>query len=150
MVKKRFGEMLLEAGVIRLDQLSTALAYQKRWGGKIASVLVEMGIVNEKTVAPFLERQVGWKCITLDDFRLSPEVLNLVKPDIIKKYHIIPLNLEKKTLTIAISDPADCKTIDELAFLLGLKIKTLLAVEYSINKVIYNYYSGGSSQKIKG
>lgn len=138
--RKKLGQLLLESNTLRVDQLQMALEHQRRWGGKLASVLIEMGIIDEKTVAPFLEEQTGWKCIPLENMRIAPEVITMLKPETVKKYHIIPLYLEKKTLTIATANPVDYKTFDELSFLSGLTIKPMLAVESSIHKAINSHY----------
>ena len=140
--KKRIGEMLVEAGLITELQLSSALGEQKQWGGKLASVIVSMGFVDEKAIASVLEKQLGQSCISLDDREIPPEVLKRVKLDIAKKYCIIPLDFDKGTLTMAMSDPTDLNTTDELSFILGVKIKPVLAIESGIRNAIAMHYEG--------
>src|SRR4030066_552331 len=139
--KKRIGEILKEAGLIDEFQLATALGRQKEWGGRLASILINMGFVDEESVASVLEKQLGQKCLSLDNKEIPPEALNTIKPDIVKKYCIMPIESDQKTLTIATSDPTDLKAIDELEFTLGTRIKPLLALEYSIKKAITQHYS---------
>lgn len=140
--KKRLGEMLIDAGVIDEIQLSSALGYQKQWGGHIGSILITMGVVSEKTIASVLEQQTGIKCISLDGMEVSPDVLNTVKKDTAKKYDIFPLKLAGKTLTIATSDPTDLKTLDDLSFVLGFRVTPLLALESDIKRAIALHYEG--------
>ena len=140
--KKRIGEILKEAGLIDEFQLATALGRQKEWGGRLASILINMGFVDEESVASVLEKQLGQKCLSLDNKEILPEALNTIKPDIVKKYCIMPIEFDQKTLTIATSDPTDLKTIDELSFILGVRIKPVLALESSIKRAITRHYAG--------
>jgi type IV pilus assembly protein PilB len=138
--KKRLGEMLLETGAIDELQQIVALGEQKRWGGKLGSVLIHLGFVNENSIASVLEKQFRQKCISLKHKEIPQDVISMVRPDIAKQYCIMPLSLDKRTLTIAITDPNDLGTIDDLAFMLGLNIKPLLAIEYDIKNAIFRYY----------
>lgn len=140
--KKRFGEILIEAGLINELQLSVALGEQKRWGGRLGSVIVKMGFASEEAIASVLEKQLGQPCISLDERQIPPEVLKRVKVEIARRYCIIPLEFDKGALTVATSDPTDLRTVDELSFVLGLKVKPVLAIETGIKKAIARHYEG--------
>jgi type IV pilus assembly protein PilB len=144
--KKKLGEILLEAKVVRADQLNMALEQQKRWGGRLASILVEMGSVDEKTIAAVLEEQMGYKCIALHDVQVPPEVLKMVSCEKVQKYHILPLSFEHGRLTIAISDPTDIETIDEISFSLGVDVDPVCASESGIADAIHKFYGKKSSR----
>jgi type II secretory ATPase GspE/PulE/Tfp pilus assembly ATPase PilB-like protein len=140
--KKKIGEILLEEGLIDQFQLNSAIGNQKRWGGMIVTVLINLGFVDEQAVASVLEKQLGIKCIDLEGKDIPPEVTKKIKPEIADKYLIMPLEFDEKTLTLAMSDPTDLKTIDELSFMLGVTIKPLLSFESSIKKAIAKHYQG--------
>ena len=134
--------MLMETGVIDHMQLNSALGQQKQWGGKLGSVLIEMGFVDEQSIVSVLEKQLGLKCMSLENSEIPQKALNAVKLDIAKKYCIMPLDVDKNTLSIAISDPTDVRTLDELSFILGVRIKPVLAIESEIKNAIARYYEG--------
>ncbi len=138
--RKRLGDMLVEAGVVDDMQRSAAVGEQKQWGGKLGSILIRMGFIDEKSVATVLEKQLGRKCISLKNKEIPLNVLGMVKPDIAKKYHVIPLDFSKSILSIAISDPNDLGTLDDLSFMLGVNVKPVLALECEIKNAINQYY----------
>jgi len=138
--KKRLGEILLETGTINELQRIVAVGEQKRWGGRLGSVLIHLGFVDEDKIASILEKQFRQKCISLKHKEIPPDVISMVQPDIAKQYCIMPLNLNKGTLTIAISDPNALGTVDDLAFMLGVKIRPILAIEHDIKDAIDRYY----------
>lgn len=144
MKTKKLGDMLIEAGVIDRMQLHAALGHQKQWGGKIGSILMEMGFIDEKSMASVLEKQLGEKCVYLDDIEISPAAVNAVKPEIAKKYNIMPLKIEKNTLHLAVLDPTDIATLDEIGFILGVNIKPVLAMDSEIKAAISEHYDGVS------
>lgn len=143
--KKRLGEMLIEAGIIDEMQLTAALGQQKQWGGKLGSKLIEMGFVDEQAVASVLEKQLGVTCVYLEGMEIPLKAIHAVKHEVVKKYGIMPLELDKNMLTIAMSDPTDVKTLDDLGFLLGVRIKPVLALDSDIKKTIARYYEGAPS-----
>ncbi len=140
--KKRLGEMLIEAGLIDTFQLSSALGEQKQWGGRLASIIINMGFTDEESVASILEKQLGGKCVSLENMEILPEVLSKMKVDIAEKYCVMPIEFSNKELILAMSDPTDLNTIDELGFALSVNIKPVLAMESDIKKAIAKHYRG--------
>ena len=145
--KKRIGELLIDAGLIDEYQLTTAIGHQKQWGGRIVNILINMGLVDEKTVVSILEKQLGIKSISLEDTKISQKTLDKVKHDIAEKYCIMPIDIDNNKLSIAMSDPTDLQAIDELSFILGLNIEPLLASESGIRKAIAEHYTSAHTQE---
>ncbi len=144
--RKKLGEMLLEAGVIDDFQLRAALTYQSEWGGRLGSVLVRKGFLSERELLSAIVEQYGIKSISLDAIeRPTEEVLSLVKADIAKKFCIFPLEYDGKTLLAAMADPTDLKTIDDISFMLGTRIKPVLALESEIMRAIGRHYKGAGA-----
>jgi hypothetical protein len=137
---KKLGEILLEQGVINSLQQSAAIGEQKRWGGKFGSILIQMGFVDEEKVASILEKKYNQKCISLKDREIPLNIISIIKPDVAKKYKVVPLGIEKRSLLIATSEPNNLSKLDDLAFIIGMNVKPVLAVEYDIQKAINRYY----------
>jgi type IV pilus assembly protein PilB len=147
-IKKKLGELLLEAGLIDEFQLRSALSYQEEWGGRIGSIITRKGFVTEKEMLSVIEKQYGLASVSLDDISNPPEeVLDLVKVDVAKRFGILPVKLEGRTLLIAIADPTDLKTLDDISFLLGVRVKPVLALESDIKRAIGVHYEGNVHEK---
>ena len=145
--KKRIGTILIDAGLIDEYQLSAAIGHQKQWGGRLVNILINRGFVDEQTVISVLKKQLGVKSASLEGIKISQKALDKVKHDIAEKYSIMPLDLDNKKLTIAMSDPTDLQVIDELSFMLGINIEPLLAAESSIKKAIAEHYTGAKDRE---
>lgn len=138
--KKRLGEMLVEAGLIDDMQLQSALGHQRQWGGKLGDILLEMDFISEHVLADFFESHLKIPCLDLSDFEIPANVRGLLKDEIIKKYSVVPIGYENKVLTVAMSDPSDIRTIDELQFATGYRIKPVLVFSLDVKRLIQRYF----------
>jgi type IV pilus assembly protein PilB len=138
--KKRIGEVLKEAGLIDDFQLEAALSHQRNWGGKLGVILVEMGFARDEDIARVIAERLHIPVVELFDPPIPPAVLKVLKPDIAKKYTVIPARKEGEAVLIAMADPLDIKTLDELRFITGLSVKPALASEADIKDAIRKYY----------
>lgn len=142
--QKKIGEMLIEAGLIDQLQLSSALGEQREWGGRLCSILVKRGFVDENSIVSVLEKQIGEKCISLTDREIPREVLEKVKVTIAKKYCVFPVAFDKSGITLAMPDPTDLNIVDELSFVLNARIRPVLAMESNIRDAIALHYEGAA------
>ena len=78
MPRKELGEILLEADLINPQQLTEALALQRTFGERLASVLVRQNILTEKFAVTYLGRQLGVPGVDLSRTEIDLEVLDLV------------------------------------------------------------------------
>ncbi len=146
--KKKIGEILIGAGIINSMQLSVALGEQKQWGGRLCSILVRLGFADERAIACVLEEQLGMTCMSLENREISLEALKKVKVDVARKYGVIPVEIQGLTLVVAMSDPTDLRTLDELGFVVGMRIRPVLALESGISKAIALHYEGIAAEGV--
>lgn len=140
-VKKKLGELLMEAGLIDEMQLKAALAHQKEWGGRLGAVLIRKGFIKETAMISVIEKQMGMTCMPLEEFeKPSNEVMRLLKEDVARKFGILPQKFDGRMLVVATSDPTDLKMLDDLGFLLSVRIKPVLALESDIHTALDHFY----------
>lgn len=141
---RKLGEVLQEAGIIDDYQLQSALSYQRNWGGRLGSCLIKLGYLNEEKLSDVLARQYQLKKIDLSAIEVSEDALRALSATTAKKYQVMPVSLEKKgtarSLLVAIADPTNIHAIDDLQFITGCAIETVIAAESTIAKAIDYYY----------
>ncbi|MGE4344930.1 MAG: hypothetical protein AB7F20_11740, partial [Geoalkalibacter sp.] len=54
----KLGTMLVQEGVISLQQLDEALKYQTIFGGRLGTNLIEMGLAEEEDIARVLSEKL--------------------------------------------------------------------------------------------
>ena len=137
---KKLGDMLKEAGLIDDFQLQSSLSYQRTWGGKLGSILIELEFIKEVDLARLLSEQLRIPYVNPFDPEIPESVIKLIKPEVAKKYHVLPVRKEKGTLMLVMSDPLDIESMDGIRFITGLEIKPALALESEIRDAIRKYY----------
>ncbi len=60
------GRLLVEGGLIEEEDLSKALNFQERFGGRLGSVLIRLGAISEEQLLPVLSKQLGLPLIEID------------------------------------------------------------------------------------
>ncbi|PYT07893.1 MAG: type IV-A pilus assembly ATPase PilB [Acidobacteria bacterium] len=145
----KIGEMLLKAGLVSQEQLSSALEHQKKNGGKLGFNLVKLGFVNEDDITQLLSEQYGVPSINLRHFEIDEQVTKLVPAEVAQKYLIMPVNRTGATLTIAMVDPTNVFAMDDIKFMTGYNVEPVVASEIAIREAIDHYYGSTHALELK-
>ncbi len=145
----RLGEMLVKANLLTEEQLKKALQQQDGQGGRLGSHLVRLGYISEDDITSFLSKQYGVPSINLSHFEIDSGVIKLIPGEIAQKHMVVPINRTGSVLTVAMADPSNIFTIDDIKFMTGFKVEPVVAAESSIKNAINKYYdSAGIVQDI--
>jgi Type II secretion system (T2SS), protein E, N-terminal domain len=144
MARVRIGELLLKRGNIDTAQLQSALAHQRRWGGRLGHAIVHLGFMKESAMMETLSEQLGVPYIEIGDRAIPRQVLSLVPEKMIRTRKVLPLELAagRRALVVALADPADLHVIDEIAFVTGMTVRPALASEYDMDCAIARHLDG--------
>jgi type IV pilus assembly protein PilB len=146
-MSSRLGEMLVKEALITADQLREAVAYQKTHGGRLGSVMIKLGLVNDDEITGVLSRQYGVPSINLKYYEVDPSVIRLIPQDTAVRYQVVPLSRVGSTLTIAMTDPTNVFAMDDIKFMTGFNIEPVVAPESAVNEAISKFY--GEAQSVE-
>jgi type IV pilus assembly protein PilB len=141
MKKKRMGEILIEKGLITEEQIENALLYQEGKNKKIGKVLIELGYINAMQVAEALTKQFSLKMVDCNDYIPSDAVLALIRKETAEQKLVFPLELNNNTLSVAMANPLDWETIENIGFETGLTLNVAISSEGNILNAIEQYYT---------
>ena len=142
-IRKKLGELLVEAKVITPQQLESALAQTKGNGKRLGEILMESAGVKEEDLTRALAEQFGMEYFNLDRPEHSSRIdLKLIPDEIVKKHFVLPVSKGGGRLKLIIHDPMDLELLDLLRFRLNSEIDTALASRTQIKKYIDG--AGGS------
>jgi len=145
--KKRIGELLVAGGLIKEEQLERALDEQKKRGGKVGEILVDLGFINEHNLATFLARQLHIPFLEIEKQLVDPDSVQLIPADMARRITAIPLYKDKEALVVAMADPLNIFGLDDIQKATGREIRQVVATRSDIQKAISNYY--GMAQTIE-
>ncbi|MDW8001584.1 MAG: ATPase, T2SS/T4P/T4SS family [Deltaproteobacteria bacterium] len=140
MPRKRLGEILIDAGKLKEEELTRAISEQRKYGEKLGRILVRLGILTEKDIVDALTKQLKVPVVNLDNLHIDADVLKLVPPDLAKTYTIIPIGRKSNVLQVATSDPLDITALDEISRATKMELEVFLATESEIKRALQKYY----------
>ncbi|MGA9522686.1 MAG: hypothetical protein WBV82_14560 [Myxococcaceae bacterium] len=139
-MRKKIGELLVEMGATRAEEIQNALGQQRAMGGvqRLGQVLVSMGKVTSEQVAKALSLQFDVPFIDLPE--ISAAVSSLVPIEVQSEHRIIPFRLELdgkvERLHLAVADPTDLGLAEDIRFQLGKQVKLWVASSSDIDEVL--------------
>jgi len=128
----KLGEYLLEEKLLTHSQLDKALRRQEEGGGPIGSKLVELNLIEAKTLVKALSQQLGHPVANLLELNLDPKALQLLSIEQMKKYQVLPVSFYDKQLVLAVLTPNQQPAIDELPEILGRSLQTIVVPAYQL------------------
>jgi len=131
-VAKKIGELLLQEGLIDLEQLNKALEEQQHTGERIGTVLIKLGFITEEVLVEFIARQFNLPQVNIARLTVSRDTIGLIPPDIAQRYQAVPFGLIGNTLNVAMADPGNLFVIDDMRFLTRRNIQVHVASEFNV------------------
>jgi len=128
MKKTRLGDILLRKKAIDDKALEEVRKNMSLNGETLTATLVKMGIFTEDALVKFISQSFGRPAIELLALDIDKN-LSRISIDTMRKHQAIPIRRKGNSLTIAVADPYDISTIDELSFISGSQIDVVIVRE---------------------
>jgi hypothetical protein len=139
------GELLIKTNMLNESQLKSALAEQKRWGGKLGEILVRMSLVTEDVLVKALSKQMAVPAANLETIQgIPPHVKAKIPANLARDLIALPLQLrdEGKTLVVAMATPQNLSSLDTLRVVSKCKIIPQIAGTAAIARAFARFYEG--------
>lgn len=141
MKRKRLGDLLCNAGVITTADLEKAIEDQRRTGKRMGETLIDLRMVTEFDIANVLASQLGIGYVSLETTPIEPSAIAAVPEKLAKKYLCIPINANKRYLSVAMVDPLDFECIKDIGFHTSYEVKPLISTRSEILSAINDHYN---------
>ncbi|MDP2653786.1 MAG: hypothetical protein Q8Q08_07115 [Candidatus Omnitrophota bacterium] len=139
--RELLGEILLKRGVIKPEQLSTALEVQQRDKGLIGEILVRLGAVKEIDVVVALVLQCNLSYIAINKYELDRDVVGLIPEETAKRCHLIAWEKTGDLVSVVMADPLNEPIVDEVKRLTRCRIAPFIATQKEIDLAIARWYA---------
>ena len=103
----QLGEVLKSLGYINDAQLEKALELQKTSHQRIGTVLVNEGMITLQQMAAALADQLGIEYVDLSRIAVPTELARVVPRSVASEYSLVPISADADTVVIAMADPTD-------------------------------------------
>ena len=105
-VSEKIATLLTSNGILSQDRLTKITIQCAQNKEKIIPELLKKDFIKEEDIAKVISRSFAIKINNITEDQIKPEVLKVLPVDFIKKEKIIPYDLERGTLKLAIADPS--------------------------------------------
>ena len=146
-MKKTLGDILIEDGILTEQDLLEALKSQSKSNIPLTHILQKKGLAGEIDILKSLAKLHNLSFQEKIEVADYHDVFRLVPNKLIQKSRLVPFDLKKKTVKIALCDPSDLHPMDDIRFFLkGYKVEFVLVPEPEIMRVIHSHYDTTTSE----
>jgi type IV pilus assembly protein PilB len=142
-------EIILRDQLISPEDIDRAVEEQERSGGELSRILVRLNLIAEDQLSVVLSEALQLPLINLNLFRIDPALLKLVPKETAEKSLLIPISKLKDQLTIAMVDPLDILTIDNIKAMTSMSVSVVLARPKEMRAAIERSYAQNNSSDLE-
>lgn len=96
--------------------------------------------LNQITVARLLGDEFDIEFVNLESSIPSPDALKLFSVDLVKKYQIIPVDVNDRKMVLATYDPLNTNAVDDLSRLFEMSIELRITTQEAVRNAIELYF----------
>ncbi|MGB2953781.1 MAG: ATPase, T2SS/T4P/T4SS family [Gaiellaceae bacterium] len=135
------GAVLVRDGALTIHQLEQALAEKEQTSKRLGEIVVQRGWVTFAALAHALAEQHGLDYLDLSQAEVDPVAADLLPEKFARRYQALPVGfLEENLLLVAVADPTDVVTSDDLRLALGLNVQLAVVAADELEERIATVY----------
>lgn len=140
------GEILLEAGLITDEDLAAALIESKKTHQLIGHTLVRTGKITSEQLGKALSIQHQIKYANISKMEGNKSLLELLPEEFMRDKQVVPIARERGRLVVAMVNPTNRETIDEITFITGMRPLVTVTPHIEFQE-FYNRHLGDSTSQ---
>jgi type IV pilus assembly protein PilB len=131
------GDVVVDLGFATREKVEEAVELARAQRKPTGQILVEQGILRHDQLARVVAERYGLDYIDLSVYELDMGAVNLIDMEAIRRYQAVPVGfLEDGTLLLAMADPTNVLTVDDIAMLTGRRVRSASASIEDLNILI--------------
>jgi len=138
---RTLGRVLERAGLLSASMVNDLQeTMHEEAGMTLRKAVVSTGLVREEEILDALAQEMGMEKVALNEVKVTPELLKALDPKVARTYRVFPIRADDDTIYVALADPLNIETTDDLERILGKKVIGMVAPEDEITHAIRRYY----------
>src|SRR5262249_553533 len=140
MTHKQLAEFFVEQRVLEPSQAEDVLSEAELNGKTIAQAMMDGGFIDETGFYQTIANGLVTDFIDLTERDIAPEILHLIPSGLARLHGALPVEMSGTTLRVALVDPFDLHTAEDLRFALGKDIQVVVSPPEQIEELIKQHY----------
>jgi len=147
MKRKKLGEILQDRGKITAASLQKLFEEQQGKMVRLGELILERGLVDKASLVKALEEVSRVPYLDCTAVQCDTKILQLIPRAMAMRLAVLPIGMEQTRIVVAMAEPQNVATIDELRFTTGKDVAPRLGFQAEILSAIvrsYDQLEGGS------
>jgi len=140
MKRKRLGDVLQDRGMLSAESLQQL--FEEQGGIRLGELILDRGLVDRATLIEALEEVCRVPYLDCSTVQCEPSLLKLIPKLTAVRLAVLPVRTEESRVLVAMAEPQNVATIDELRFATGADISPRFAFRSEILVAIARNYGG--------
>jgi type IV pilus assembly protein PilB len=145
MNNERLADLFIDQGLMDRAQADDVLLETTQNGKAIDQAMVDHGIVDEAQFYRAIADALGTEVVDLDEIEFTPQILRLIPAGLARLHRALPIGEADNAIRVALVDPLDTQTIEDLRFALGRDMEVVLAPSLQIEERLKKHYGEDTS-----
>ena len=124
---RRFGDVLLEWGLVSPAHLQEAVEVQGRTGRRLGEILLKMGAITEEQLNWALSERLSVPLVDLEDDVVDFSLIRSMPEDLLRRLEAAPVLRVGDEMTVIVADPTNEGAAVELESWTGTRVSTAMA-----------------------
>jgi type IV pilus assembly protein PilB len=140
------GRVLVKMNKVTREQVVEALDFQKRKGGALGRILIDLGYIKEGDLNVALAAQKGYELVDLANINIPKEAIEAVPAQIATTNKVLPVEFDKakKKLVVAMASYENFRALDDLRQLMGYHVTAKIGDPDTIDRLIQKHYQAAA------
>ena len=136
-------ELFQSRGLIDRSLAQDILSEIEHSGKEVAEILADFQVIGSRDdVWPIVASELGTEVVDIRTWTPPEALLALVPAGTARLHGALPIKFDETGLYVALVDPLNPQTVEDLRFALGREIHVLIAPDYLVEQKINDCYGG--------
>jgi len=128
-------------GIVDRSQVDDILREVGSSGKSLADILSDFGFLSHEQFYQTVADAIGAEYVDIPkDYNPPEDVVRLIPPGLGQMHGAFPLGYDSHVLQVALIDPLNPQTLEDLRFALGKDVQAVVAPPYQIEELIKKFY----------
>lgn len=147
--KKSIEDVLLSQNLLNEEQVNEIKLEVASTGISAENVVRNRNYVSEEQISKAKAEIINIPYVNILEKPIAVDTLSKIPEPVARRYNLIPFELIKDTLSVAMADPLDLQVISFLEAKTGYKIKAFIGLPAAIAKAVEEQYSTSIDTEVR-
>jgi len=133
-------DIFLDRGLISPEQREEFVQMAATGESPIEQLLVDYQVIDEEGFIHVIAESMGVEAYNLNEFQPDATTLTLIPAGLARLHGAMPIMGTGNTIFVALTDPLNPQTIEDLRFALGREITPMIAFPKRVSSLITEHY----------